>query len=198
MASSWQKMMFFLGLVDDEATEAQPAEPEAQQTQAVVRTVEPESRPAVVSADGSPLPATSYRTRGVVAGRRVEPPTTVRRRVSSNPTHAEAGLIVQHGGPQSVIGYGAEAHVIEARVFSDAQEIADHLRRSTAVVLDLRSTEPEMVRRLVDFSSGLTYALDGSMRKIAQGVILVSPAGVVISDDEKARLGELGLMTMVG
>ncbi len=60
------------------------------------------------------------------------------------------------------------------------------------MVLDLRKVEPAMVRRLVDFSSGLTYALGGSMRKIGQGVILVSPANVNISRSERRRLGELG------
>jgi cell division inhibitor SepF len=50
-----------------------------------------------------------------------------------------------------------------------------------------------MVRRLVDFTSGLTYALDGRMAKIEQGVILVTPAGVSLSVDEEARLAALGL-----
>ena len=49
-----------------------------------------------------------------------------------------------------------------------------------------------MVRRLVDFASGLTYALGGSMRKIGQGVILVTPANVNITRDERARLAEMG------
>jgi cell division inhibitor SepF len=83
--------------------------------------------------------------------------------------------------------------VITARNFSDAQLLADSIRNNRAVVLDLRSTEPEMVRRLVDFTSGLTYALDGRMAKIEQGVILVTPAGVSLSVDEEARLAALGL-----
>ena len=62
-----------------------------------------------------------------------------------------------------------------------------------SVVLDLRSTEPEMVRRIVDFASGLTYALDGKMVKISQGVILVTPTGVVVGDVEQERLVKLGL-----
>jgi FtsZ-interacting cell division protein YlmF len=50
-----------------------------------------------------------------------------------------------------------------------------------------------MVRRIVDFSSGLTYALDGRMSKTAQGVILVTPPGVVLGVAEQERLGRLGL-----
>ncbi len=86
-----------------------------------------------------------------------------------------------------------ETEIIVARNFSDAQMLADGIRSGRALVLDLRTTEPEMVRRLVDFTSGLTYALDGKMAKIAQGVILVSPAGVAVSSAELDRLSALGL-----
>jgi cell division inhibitor SepF len=86
-----------------------------------------------------------------------------------------------------------EVEVIVARNFSDAQVLADGIRSSRALVLDLRSTEPEMVRRLVDFTSGLTYALDGKMAKISSGVILVTPAGVSVSSEELDRLASMGL-----
>ncbi|MFO7699748.1 MAG: cell division protein SepF, partial [Acidimicrobiia bacterium] len=79
------------------------------------------------------------------------------------------------------------------RNFSDAQALADAIRSGRSVVLDLRGTEPEMVRRLVDFASGLTYALDGRMSKTSQGVILVTPGGVSIGMAEQDRLSALGL-----
>jgi cell division inhibitor SepF len=60
-------------------------------------------------------------------------------------------------------------------------------------VLDLRGTEPDTVRRLVDFASGITYALEGTMQKVAQGVILVAPARTTLSEDEVRRLAALGL-----
>ena len=61
----------------------------------------------------------------------------------------------------------SESAIIEARTLSDAQTLADYIRDGRPVVLDLRETETAMVRRLVDFSSGLTYALDGRMVKVA-------------------------------
>jgi cell division inhibitor SepF len=88
-----------------------------------------------------------------------------------------------------------DVEVISARTFSDAQLLADHIRSGTAVALDLRNAETAMVRRLVDFSSGLTYGLGGKMVKISQGVILVTPANVVIGIDERQRLIDLGLFT---
>ena len=86
-----------------------------------------------------------------------------------------------------------ESQIIVARNFSDAQALADAIRAGRGVVLDLRSTEPEMVRRIVDFASGLVYALEGKMSKTAQGVILVTPAGASLGVAEQERLERLGL-----
>jgi cell division inhibitor SepF len=86
-----------------------------------------------------------------------------------------------------------QCEIIEASTFTDAQALADHIRDGRPVVLDLRSTEPAMVRRLVDFATGLTYALDGRMAKTAQGVILVTPRGLTLEPAEQQRLAGLGL-----
>ena len=61
------------------------------------------------------------------------------------------------------------------------------------VVLDLRRAESDLVRRVVDFSSGLIYALDGTMRKVGDGLVLVLPPRVTLSRDEKRRLAGLGV-----
>ena len=142
-----------------------------------------------------------------MAGRRIEPPSQQRRRISGNPEHAEAGVLVRtndggtdYGGPVgSPLGYepsAGQAEIIAARTFTDAQTLADHLRNDRPVVLDLRNAEAAMVRRLVDFASGLTYGLSGRMVKIAQGVILVTPPAVSIGMDERRRLAGLGLYTV--
>ncbi len=191
MASLWQKTMFYLGLVDDEDIEA--AEAATEDPQQAVRTVDaPAPRAAEPPAGRTPRGAPS------VAGRRIEPPAPVRRRVSENAEHAEAGLLVTSGRSAGTtrapeLDSTSEAAVIEARTLSDAQTLADHIREGRSVVLDLRETETAMVRRLVDFSSGLTYALDGRMVKIATGVILVTPQGETIGVEERRRLAGLGL-----
>jgi cell division inhibitor SepF len=180
MATFWQKTLFYLGLVDDEGE--QPRLGIDDSTSGVVTT----------EANG-PL---TVRPPGAIAGRRIDPPDAHQRR-TSNWEHTEAGVYVQQdaGSP----AYDAtpttvpDTEVITARNFSDAQSLADGLGNGRAVVLDLRSTEPEMVRRLVDFTSGLTYALNGKMAKISQGVILVSPAGVTVGVDELDRLAAAGL-----
>ncbi len=130
-----------------------------------------------------------------VQGRRVEPPSAARRRPMADRALTDAGVVVQPSDrplTRTMSGSDLESQVIVARSYNDAQVLADHIRASVPVVLDLRKVEPAMVRRLVDFSSGLTYALGGSMRKIGQGVVLVTPANVNISREEKRRLTDLG------
>jgi len=158
---------------------------------------QPQPQPASYPQEGSAT--ANIRPPGALAGRRVEPPSSTRRMSSSDPSHAEAGLYVHaNAGDAPTSEMPArrmepESQIIVARNFSDAQSLADAIRAGRAVVLDLRSTEPEMVRRIVDFASGLTYALDGKMSKTAQGVILVTPTGVVLGVAEQERLGRLGL-----
>ncbi len=214
MASVWQKTLFYLGLVDDDQIEA-AEEASAKAPQAQVRTVEP-PRPVVHSgaapsaaapASAPAAPPPPPRAQGQVAGRRIEPPSQQRRRISGNPEHAEAGVLVRtnaggtdYGGPIGrPLGYessAGQAEIIAARTFTDAQTLADHLRNDHPVVLDLRNAEAAMVRRLVDFASGLTYGLSGRMVKIAQGVILVTPPAVSIGMEERRRLAGLGLYTV--
>jgi len=133
---------------------------------------------------------------GGVQGRRVEPPMTIRNRTTTaDSALAEAGVVIRPPDTplvRTVSEGDLESEVIVATSYSDAQLLADHIRSTIPVVLDLRKVEPAMVRRLVDFASGLTYALGGSMRKIGQGVILVTPQNINLSRDERRRLKELG------
>jgi cell division inhibitor SepF len=187
MASFWQKTLFYLGLVDDEGKDAasgEPAPTAAPQSQ--VRTVEAPRQTRTLERPAAP------RAPGGVAGRRVEPPTRQRRRISSDPEHAEAGVLVRPAG-SPLPATGGDVEIIVARTFSDAQLLADHIKDLRPVVLDLRNAEAAMVRRLVDFASGLTYGLGGKMVKTAQGVILVTPAGIAIGMEERRRLAALDL-----
>lgn len=192
MASLWNKTLFYLGLVDEEE---QQADPGMEPMGAEVQPLAPQG--------AAPPPASSgvsaVRPPGSgVSGRRVEPPPSTRRQMSSDRGHAEAGVYVHSNISEfptdaPVRRTDPESQIIAARNFADAQSLADAIRSGRSVVLDLRGTEPEMVRRLVDFASGLTYALDGKMSKTAQGVILVTPTGVSIGMAEQERLSQLGL-----
>src|SRR3954447_21924181 len=86
----------------------------------------------------------------------------------------------------------ASMHVVTPRSFNDAQQVADEFKRSKPVIINLQSTDRELSKRLIDFSSGMTYALGGGMQRIAQGIFLLTPENVEISAEEKARLLEGG------
>ncbi len=83
-------------------------------------------------------------------------------------------------------------HVVTPRSFNDAQQVADEFKRSKPVIINLQSTDRELSKRLIDFSSGMTYALGGGMQRIAQGIFLLTPANVDVSAEEKARILEGG------
>src|SRR5215212_12059874 len=69
----------------------------------------------------------------------------------------------------------ASMHVVTPRSFNDAQQVADEFKRSKPVIINLQSTDRELSKRLIDFSSGMTYALGGGMQRISQGIFLLTP-----------------------
>jgi cell division inhibitor SepF len=86
----------------------------------------------------------------------------------------------------------ASMHVVTPKSFNDAQQVADEFKRSKPVIINLQSTDRELSKRLIDFSSGMTYALGGGMQRISQGIFLLTPEDVEVSAEEKARLLEGG------
>lgn len=83
-------------------------------------------------------------------------------------------------------------HVVTPRSFNDAQQVADEFKRSKPVIINLQSSDRELSKRLIDFSSGMTYALGGGMQRISQGIFLLTPQNVDVSAEEKARILEGG------
>jgi cell division inhibitor SepF len=83
-------------------------------------------------------------------------------------------------------------HLVVPRSFNDAQQIADRFKDGTPVILSLQGTDQELSKRLIDFTSGLTYALDGGMQRVADKVFLLTPRNVEVSAEERARLLERG------
>jgi cell division inhibitor SepF len=75
----------------------------------------------------------------------------------------------------SVPGGSMEPHTVRPRRFDQAQEVADKFKDGQPVIMNLEGTEREVARRLIDFASGICYALDGSMEKVATGVYLLKP-----------------------
>jgi cell division inhibitor SepF len=87
----------------------------------------------------------------------------------------------------------AKVHVVAPAKFADAQEIGDRFKNGQPVIVNLQSNDRELARRMIDFCSGVTYALGGSMDKVADQVFLLTPSNVEVSAEEKRRLQERGL-----
>ena len=67
-------------------------------------------------------------------------------------------------------------HVVTPRSFNDAQPVADEFKRPKPVIINLQYTDRELSKRLIDFASGMTYALGGGMQRVSQGIFLLTPA----------------------
>jgi cell division inhibitor SepF len=89
-------------------------------------------------------------------------------------------------------GGDVRVHLVIPKSFNDAQDVADKFKDSIPVILNLQATDTDLAKRLIDFSSGLTYALDGGMQRIADKVFMLTPRNVEISAEERARLIEKG------
>jgi cell division inhibitor SepF len=95
------------------------------------------------------------------------------------------------GGPRNG-RVDIRVHFVAPKNFNDAQDVADKFKATIPVILNLQGTDTDLAKRLIDFSSGLTYALDGGMQRIADKVFLLTPHNVEVSAEERARLVEKG------
>ncbi|WP_347488303.1 cell division protein SepF [Desulfoscipio sp. XC116] len=87
--------------------------------------------------------------------------------------------------------------VVEPKSFDEVQVIADNLKNHRPVIVNLEQAEPELAKRVVDFVSGATYALDGSMQKVGKGIFLFVPSNVDIEVDLKEQIKEKGILNWV-
>ena len=83
--------------------------------------------------------------------------------------------------------------LVKPEKFENAVDIADHLREKRTVVLNLEQTNKDVARRLVDFLSGVTYAQDGKIKKVANSTFIITPYNVDILGDLIDELENNGL-----
>ena len=83
--------------------------------------------------------------------------------------------------------------LVKPERFENASEIADHLREKRTVVLNLESTNKEIARRLLDFLSGVAYANEGKIKKVAISTYIITPYSVDIQGDLIDELENNGL-----
>ena len=83
--------------------------------------------------------------------------------------------------------------LVKPERFENASEIADHLREKRTVVMNLESTNKDVARRLIDFLSGVAYAGDGKIKKVAANTYIITPYSVDIMGDLIDELENNGL-----
>jgi len=76
---------------------------------------------------------------------------------------------------------GVEVGLFSPRGFQDVVEIADALRARQVVIVNLQNADRSLLQRVVDFTSGVAYTIDGKIQKLAESIYLVVPAGVVVN-----------------
>lgn len=177
--SMWKKAMEYLGLGPDDAYDDYevPAEPEPRPRQRPVREEvqraprptggEYEAEAAVRTVQRQTFPSGSDLTA------RRPLPATDDSSVQPRPINQRAVSGVR---PSSSGAAAGEPYTVRPRRFDAAQEVADKFKEGLPVIMNLEAADREVSRRLIDFASGLCYALDGSMEKVASGVYLLKPA----------------------
>ena len=98
-------------------------------------------------------------------------------------------------GPTSVtpVSPQVKMHIVEPKGFTEAQAIADKFKQGIPVILNLTTTKAELAKRFIDFSSGLTYGLDGGLQKVSDKVFMLTPHNVDVTDADRRRLRDTGL-----
>lgn len=94
-------------------------------------------------------------------------------------------------GGASITPMAPQMRIYNARPtnFEEVSDIADKFKSGTPVVLDLSQVPNDQQRRYIDFVSGLTYALDGAINKVADAVFMLTPHNVEMSDADRKRYG---------
>lgn len=85
-----------------------------------------------------------------------------------------------------------EVHLVVPKNFNDAQQVADKFKIDVPVIINLQGADSDLAKRLIDFCSGLTYAMDGGMQRVGDKIFLLTPRNVEVSAEERARLIEKG------
>lgn len=187
MPGMLRRTMVYLGLVDDDYDDYEPYdEPQpVPAQQGAVRSYPAPDRQQVAERQQvsvSPVSAPQPNIRTIPR----DPPPE---QSQQSPVVARPSAVVRPIAPRQ----SAKVHVVTPARFPDAQEIGDLLRASQAVIVNLQGADRELGRRMIDFCSGVTYALAGSMEKAADQVFLLTPSNVEVSAEEKRRLSESGL-----
>jgi cell division inhibitor SepF len=183
-----KKTMAYLGLVDDDYDDyddfesRSPSAAVGRTSQRVVGTIDDVDEPTTA------IPSPRIRT--------LTPSESIGSSIAATPSPAGPRPTVGTSSvrPISQESAGARVHIVAPGRFADAQEIANRLMNNQPVIVNMQSADRDLQRRMIDFCSGVTYALSGGMERVADEVFLLTPSNVKVSDEERQRLADRGLV----
>jgi cell division inhibitor SepF len=187
-ASFMKKTMAYLGLVDDDYDDyddydARQPSPVGRVGQRSLSPLDDVDEP--VAAVPNPRIRTLARDETSATAVAASPATTLSARSPVGSSSVR---------PISQESAGARVHIVAPGRFADAQEIANRLMSNQPVIVNMQSADRDLQRRMIDFCSGVTYALSGGMERVADEVFLLTPSNVKVSDEERQRLTDRGLV----
>lgn len=89
-------------------------------------------------------------------------------------------------------GIKSRVFIAEPEEFEEIQIIADNFKDNIPVIINLQKANQDLAKRIIDFCSGLSYALEGNIKKVAEKVFLITPYNVEVSSEDKELLREEG------
>ena len=107
-----------------------------------------------------------------------QPAAAPRAQTQRQPSRREGRVVSINGGSGQM-----QVVLVKPERFETAAEIADHLRDRHAIVMNLETTPKDIARRLIDFVSGVAYAQDGKIKKIAANTYIITPYNVDLTGD---------------
>jgi len=191
LGDTWRRALEYFGLVDGDYIEEGEYTDEHETGSRQVAD-EPIREP-VREGGGSRSPLRGRRGSGSGASADIDdifgdddPPPRRRRGTDPDMAPVDGG----NGGGRG--GANVQMKLVSPRSFNDAQKVADEFKNQRPVILNLQDTDTDLSRRLIDFASGLTYALGGGMQKIADQTFLLTPRDVEVSAAEAERMLDSG------
>jgi cell division inhibitor SepF len=123
-----------------------------------------------------------------------EPPFTKLEPANAAPPKPTARKAASNGALLQVHAHrGSQITKRLPRSLADAQRAAEDLKERRPVIVNLEKADDELARRVIDFISGVTYALNGFYERVGDKVFLFTPSNIIIADEDEVEPGGKGL-----
>lgn len=135
-----------------------------------------------------PAPKKPFVSKPSAEAEEYEDQPVVPRRPAARPAVANK-VTPMRSNPKKASAGGMEVCVIKPSNFEDAREITETLLKNRTIVMNLEGLDVDIAQRILDFTSGSCYAIDGNLQKISMYIFIITPASVDISGDFQNILG---------